>query len=667
MATGFYKLLMGEHGGDALRNTLATIVPGLVVAYFYQLDIAIVVSIGALLASLTDMPGSRADKWLSAQWCLAAFFIVSFITAAALHRYWTLVPWLMVVAFTGGMLFCLGPRVAIVGILALIVASFTIGLWPADALSYSALIISGAAWYFTISLLLAYYAPYRSLRHALQRSMDGIAALLKAKALFYNAHASLEKAYEDLSTLHIMVSEQQDQVRLLLLRESALLHKENKKGQQWLQQLYGMIDLYEVLTAIDHDYHTIRNSLTENGALESVQKIILLLAERVQMISEGSDSPAMTANQQELEKLINRLDGLREHIPDASAEVLSATIANIRQIVSKVDRLGDNTPLEKPITATDAIDYHYFIPASLVSREVLTSHFTWKSDVFRFALRWALLFGAGGLVGFLLPDFRYTYWVLLTIAIVARPTFAVTQHRNLQRIKGTLVGLLICIPLICFINSTWILLAIAWVALYGFFLFNQPNYTVSVFFITITAIVLLHIHQGALPELMGSRAAFTLLGAILAILGWFLVPVKQSRQLSKLKHALIQANQDYLNVIASYRNEKYVNSQDIRLARKKAHAALASFSDALNQLRREPGSNRKNWARELQFQSIGYRTNSLIVGIALSVTGGRPGTNTWLQIQPRIDYVQSLFRELEILENEGQSGEILRVTDTTNS
>ncbi len=73
MGNRFYKLLMSEYGGDALRNTLTTIVPGLIVACFYQLHIAVVVSIGALLASLTDMPGSRADKWLSARWCLTAF------------------------------------------------------------------------------------------------------------------------------------------------------------------------------------------------------------------------------------------------------------------------------------------------------------------------------------------------------------------------------------------------------------------------------------------------------------------------------------------------------------------------------------------------------------------------------------------------------------------
>jgi uncharacterized membrane protein YccC len=654
MGNRFYKLLMSEYGGDALRNTLTTIVPGLIVACFYQLHIAIVVSIGALLASLTDMPGSRADKWLSARWCLTAFFIVSFITAAALQKYWILVPWLMAVAFTGGMLFCLGPRVAVVGILSLIVASFTIGLWPVDALSYSGLVISGAAWYFTVSLLLACYAPYRSLQHALQRSMDGIAALLKAKALFYDAGTSVKKAYEDLSTLHIMVSEQQDQVRLLLLRESALLQEDNKKGQQWLQQLYGMIDLYEVLTAIDHDYDTIRSSLAEHGALEPVQKIILLLANRVQLISERRGPAAVEANQQELEKYINQLNILLDKTHNAATEVLSATIANIREILNKIDPIGYTADVVKESTdLTGTLDYTHFIPASPVSWKVVSSHFSWKSDVFRFALRWALLFGAGGLAGFLLPDFRYTYWVLLTIAIVARPTFAVTQRRNLQRIKGTIIGLFICLPLIYFIHNTWILIAIAWLALYGFFLFNQPNYTISVVFITITVIVLLNIHQGAFQELLGSRAAFTLLGAALAILGWFLLPVKQSHQFSKLKQAVIQTNQDYLDVIVNGMNDRYVNNQDIRLARKKAHAALASFSEALYQLRREPGSSKNDWTRELQFQSIGYRANSLVVGIALSVTGGRPGTDASLQIQPRIDYVQSLFRELEALKQNG--------------
>ncbi len=651
MGSQLKKLLAGEHGGDALRNTLATIVPGIVVAVFFKLDVAIVVSIGALLASLTDMPGSRADKWLSAKWCIPAFFIVAVITATGLHQYWVLVPWLMAVAFMNGMLFALGPRIALVGILGSIVACFTIGLWPADPFSYSCWLITGTGWYFLISLLLACYAPYRSLKHALQRSMDGIAALLKTKALFYDAHISVEKAYEELSAVHILVSEQQDQVRLLLLREPDLLHRENKQGRQWLQQLYGMIDLYEVLTAIDHDYDTIRNTLSENEAMEPVRKIILLLANRVQLISERRGSAAIAANEQELERLINLLSGLRANTSDAAAEVVSATLVNIREIFNKIDPIVYTADVvEESAAPTGTLDYTHFIPASPVSWKVVSSHFSWKSDVFRFALRWALLFGAGGLAGFLLPDFRYTYWVLLTIAIVARPTFAVTQRRNLQRIKGTIIGLLICLPLIYFIHNTWILIAIAWLALYGFFLFNQPNYTISVVFITVTAIVLLNIHQGAFTELLGSRAAFTLLGAALAILGWFLLPVKQSNQFSKLKQAVIQTNQDYLDVIVNGMNDRSVNNQDIRLARKKAHAALASFSEALYQLRREPGSSKNDWTRELQFQAIGYRANSLVVGIALSVTGGRPGTDALLQIHPRIDYVQSLFKELEAMQ-----------------
>ncbi len=654
MLNRFYKLLAGEYGGDALRNTLATIVPGLVVAYFYKLDIAILVSIGALLASLTDMPGSRADKWLSAKWCIPAFFIVSLVTAAALHLYWALVPWLMLVAFAGGVSFGLGPRIAIVGILSLIVASFTIGLWPANALSYSCWIIAGTGWYFMVSLLLAHYAPYRSLKHALQRNVEGIAALLKTKALFYDAATSIEKAYEELSALHIAVSEQQDQVRLLLLREHDLLQKENKKGQQQLQQLYGLIDLYEVLTAIDHDYDTIRNSLKETGALEPVRKVILLLSKRVQMISGNVESVLVQANRREIERFINQLTQLSNNTPDASGRVLTATTDNIRDILDRVDSIGDKryggVKTEELFTA---IDYSHFIPASSVNWNSFLGHFKSRSDVLRFAVRWSLLFGAGGIVGLLLPDFRYTYWVLLTIAIVARPTFAVTQRRNLQRIKGTVLGLLICLPLVYFLTSTWVLLMIAVFSLYGFFLFNQPNYTVSVFFITITAIVLLNIHQASFAELLGSRAAFTLLGATLAILGWFLLPVKQLRQFNQLEDAVIQTNRNYLDVVVGCMNDQSINNQDIRLARKKAHAALASFSDAFNQLRKEPGSSRREWTRELQFQSISYRANSLIVGIALSVIGGRQNKAVLFNLRQRIGYVNSLFDRLDTFKTSG--------------
>lgn len=645
----FYKILSGEQGGDALRNTLATIIPGILIYYFDEPGIAITVCIGALLASCTDMAGSRSDKWLSARWCIPAFGLVSFATALCIQHHLLLIPWLMIVAFACGMLFALGPRISVIGVLALIVASFTIGLWPGHPGLHALWIILGAGWYFLISLLLVYYSPYRSLKYALRRSTDDIAALLKAKALFYDETVTVEKAYETLSILHVKLSEQQDQVRLLLLRETALLQENNKMGQQWLQQLYSMIDLYEVLTAIDHDYDTIRRALQQTNAMEPVRRIIRLLADSVQMMAGSSDAIRLSANTQEIQNILQELKSISRDAGGIAGEVLAATTANIISIKEKVEEINHASG-KTDMSRHSVVDYRHFIPASPVSRKFLTSHFNASSDIFRFSIRLALLFGAGGAVGFILPDFRYTYWVLLTIAIVARPTFAVTQARNMQRIKGTVGGLLICIPIVYFIHNTGILLLVAVLALYGFFLFNQPNYALSVLFITVTAIVLLKIHQGAFNELMGSRAFFTVLGAALAIAGWFLVPVRQSRQISELGQAVILANRHYLTTVLNGVGKKNLLDHDIRLSRKRAHAALASFSDTLGQLRTEPGNSKKNWTQELQFQAIAYRSNSLVVGIALSVTDTRRGKDILSHIQSRTSYVELLFRELERLE-----------------
>ncbi|ULT24345.1 FUSC family protein [Sphingobacterium sp. E70] len=120
----------------------------------------------------------------------------------------------------------------------------------------------------------------------------------------------------------------------------------------------------------------------------------------------------------------------------------------------------------------------------------------------------ALLFGVGALIGILFLDFKYTYWILLTIAIVARPAFSMTKTRNIERIVGTFSGILIGISCLAFFESLPLLLSLSAIGLFGFFLFNRSNYMVSVIFITLGVVIALNLFEGNINLILGSRMAF---------------------------------------------------------------------------------------------------------------------------------------------------------------
>ena len=81
-----------------------------------------------------------------------------------------------------------------------------------------------------------------------------------------------------------------------------------------------------------------------------------------------------------------------------------------------------------------------FIPRRRYALSALAPHFSLNSPVLRFAVRLALAMMAGAVVAQSLGDERHGNWVLLTIAVVMRAGYGLTQQRRDDRVIGTLIG-----------------------------------------------------------------------------------------------------------------------------------------------------------------------------------------------------------------------------------
>ncbi|WP_140936715.1 FUSC family protein [Sphingobacterium lumbrici] len=644
-----FQLISGENSGDALRNVLTSIVPSIVIFYWGYLDIAITVGVGALLSSLTDLPGNRRDKWKSALWCIPLFFISSIATAYAISSPWLLLPLLIIAAFACTMLSIFGSRIGIIGTMMLILISFIIGLWPSNPIPFSLEITAGTMWYYLVSIVQVCISPFRSLRHAMSDGFRSMSALLRAKALCYDEQIPIETAYRELGRLHIQVSEQQEAMRFLLLREKNLMNVE--EGKFWLNQVYELIDLYELLTAIDHDYELIRNTLAPIEALESIRKLIIQLAEEVNSLAKNHKNyPYNAPNKRPIDDELQRLIAIRDRQNGQTAAILDATIGNIRSILDFIQQI--RTAFNVDISRRNVVkenEYQHFISLPPKGWKAVKKQLTFRSTVFPFALRLAVLFGLGGLVGLALPEYRYTYWVLLTIAIVARPGFATTQKRNYQRITGTLTGILLGILLLYTISDVAVLLLVAAICLYGFFLFNRPNYLISVIFVTAAIVIALNSYDGNIEDILGSRIVFTLIGSLLATIGYFFIPIRQNKGMLNLAGTVTRTNKAYFQIVAAQLKAHTFDMYTIRLARKEAQTALASFSDTMNQLQKEPGNKKKDWSNVNKFHALAYRINSLIIGLSMYITPQKQSILASQQLEDRLIDLDKLLTQLNDL------------------
>lgn len=646
--------IFGEHHSDALRNTLAAIIPGIVLFYGGYLEQAIAIGTGSLLSSLTDLSGNRTDKWRSALWCIPLFFMAALITVFVLDQPIWLIVWLMAAAFMSTMLNIYGARMGAVGLMTLILVTFTIGLWPSDPVAYSLHIALGVSWYYLISIVQVYISPYRSLRYALADSFRTTAVLLRAKAQCYDERIPIEDVYRELATWHVRVSEQQEMVRFLLLRENELTESESSgKGKEWLQHVLGLTDLYELLTALDHDYSAIRKTLAPLGVLSTIRRLILFLSKEVDLLSRqytyGDHRLQSEHNIQEIKVAQQELKTNRDRSTGEEAQVLGATIRNIEYILICITK--NRRIFTKPVQHNEREapqNYVNFITLPPAGWRILQKQLNFKASVFPFALRISILFGLGGFFGLLLPEYRYAYWILLTLAIVAKPSFANTTRRNTQRILGTTSGVVLGLLLVYLIPYVGVLLILAAIFLYGFFLFNRTNYMVSVLLLTPGIIIALHIYEGNIADILGSRIVFTFIGSFLAVVGWFFIPIRQSKSITGLANNLIEKNLYYFHAVKGIIDGNAAMAEDLRLARKQAHTALAAFSDTVQQLQQEPGSKKWNWDSLHTFHSLAYRVNSLIIGLAVSATKETTDMDTKL-FSARLTYLEALTADLEKL------------------
>lgn len=613
------KALLAEHGVEALRTTLTGMIPAVVIALTIGLDYAIPFVIGALNASMTDFPGYRQEKLQAAAWGIVSAVSTSLLIGFCLGNTLLLIP---LIAFLGAFftLFnALGPRIGMVGTTSLFLIAFVMGLKPVHVPQFAACVGAGTAWFYLINILHTSIDPLWELRKAIANGYRTTALLLRVKASCYDETVPLDQLYHRVAAISIKLADQQETVRHLLLRERRHLRREGTKAYSLWLRAYVLMDLYGMVTALDHDYEQIRERLAPIGALATVRELVLLIADGMEMASHRRGALAVDFQQleQRITAMLQQLQAQQDTQEGESSAMLAGAMANARTFLASMEQLrnGQGDELMEEFYA-HSLDLSGFLPPLSLGLQDLVKHVRSYSPLFMFAIRMSVLFLLGGLLGELLSDMKYTYWILITIIVVARPSYLLTQQRNKERLLGTLGGVILGLSLIFLFPNTYVLLVLISILLFSFLLFNKRYYMVSVFFITAMVIVALHLHDDTWTDVMRNRVLFTLLGCGLALLGWFLVPVRHKANLAPLALQAMQTQYAYFEAVKGYvasgvKGERY----EIRLARKRAFLDLTKLSDAVLQSQREPGSDRQLLSRGSSLHIDLYRLHAMISGL----------------------------------------------------
>jgi uncharacterized membrane protein YccC len=223
---------------------------------------------------------------------------------------------------------------------------------------------------------------------------------------------------------------------------------------------------------------------------------------------------------------------------------------------------------------------------------IIRANLTLRSTACRHAVRLATCLAAGDVIGRML-DWRRSYWLPMTIAIVLKPDFTATFSRGVLRLAGTFAGLALATVIFHYVNPSVLLQALL-VTLFTFILRSVGPANYGIFVSSVSALIVMLVGLAGIPpgQVIPARALNTAAGGLLALIAYWVWPTWEKEQVREVFARMLDSYRDYFRGIA----EAYQNSAlgvphtldslrlDSRLARSNAEASI-------DRLSAEPKSN----------------------------------------------------------------------------
>jgi len=469
--------------------------------------------------------------------------------------------------------------------------------------------LAGAAWYGALSLLWSVLSPQLAVRHALARVFDALGDYLQTKAALFTPVHGIDR-----NALLLTLAMQNEQVvdalndtRIVLIDRIGMRRPRGATAAR-LQLYFKAQDIHERVSSSHYPYAALAEAFYHTDVLFRCEHILRLQAhhcrEQAQALRLRTPPTATTDMRAAQNDLRNAIHTLR-HQSAAPAEDLLRSLDALLRNMAAIQALLEN---DHAPTTLDGEDGALQNPGPQSLREAwerITIQLTSRSSRFRHAVRLSLALMAGfGVLRLVHP--QHGYWILLTTLLICQPSYGATLSRMLQRVTGTVIGVVIGWATLRLLPAApWQLLLIVLSGVV-FFAARLRRYTLATASITVF-VVLCFNQAGNGYEVMWPRLLDTLIGAAIAALAIYLVlPDWQGRQLDQVLSNTLRNDARYLQqIIAQYVHGKR-DDLPYRIARREAHNADAALSGMLANMLREPGRQQHGNENLLRFLTIAH-------------------------------------------------------------
>ena len=600
--------LKGANFYRGIKITFAVLVPLITLNFIGYFQFAPAIVIGAFLNAPGDIPGSLKRKVNAILISISLTMLITAIILLLKPYLLLLVMALAVISFVVSFISIYGFRASLVsfsGLLAMVLAFAIENQTTQEIFIHIGLMGVGGFWYLFVSYLFQKIAPKKEENQLLSDVLLLIGNYLKLRAKLLTKKKKRQELIQRAFVLQTQINEKHETLRETLFtgrKRSGRSHYNEKQVLIFISS----VNIFELIEAKHLDYEEIDRIFGNHKKyLKASKKLNTEMGNHLIKVSElliqndnlPNRDPLLIALSQAHEAITNFINAVK--LPQAREgaivlrnlfdyqEFLLEEIRSIRRVMANVNH-ASKVSLKRQ-------DAKQFLTLQEYRFNIIIQNLSFSSTIFRHALRFTVAIVLAFVIGTVF-NIHNTYWILLTIIVIMRPSYGLTKERSKDRIIGTLIGSIIAIGIVLITPSMIIYGILAIISLTLAFALIQQNYKSGAAFITINIIFVYALMNPNAFEVIQYRIMDTIIGASIAVAATYLLwPRWETNNLKEVFLNAIHYNKVYLLATKDLYHNKNANQLAYKVARKKVFLAISNLNAAFQRLTQDPKSKQKEF------------------------------------------------------------------------
>ncbi|VEJ22175.1 YccS family putative transporter [Neisseria animaloris] len=514
------------------------------------------------------------------------------------------------------------------------------------------MILCGTLLYSMMTLLLHVVFPHRPVQESVADAYAALGSYFDAKAAFFDPDEAdwLESRQIDLAMKNTGVIDAFNQCRIALFYRMRGQHR-HPRTNRMLRYYFAAQDIHERISSAHVDYRELADRLKNTDLIFRINRLLELQGQACRDVAESLRSGKPYQYGKRLERAIQ---GCRQSLKIYAENHNGAEVHTLQRLLENLFSVDYQlSHLEKD--EHNAAEMHSD-KSGIAAMErgglrhvwnTVRSQMNFESAVFRHAVRLSIVvFAACAIVEVFHLDLGY--WILMTALFVCQPNYSATKSRVVQRIAGTILGVVVgsLVPYFTPSVETKLWIVIASTTL--FFFFRTNKYSFSTFFITVQALTSLSLAGIDVSAALWPRFTDTVIGTGIA---WaavsYLWPDWRYLTLSRTAGQSVSQNGRYLRHILGQLQNGSVDDMAYRSVRRQAHERAAALSSTLSDMSGEP----KKYGSQLQDGFNLLKTSYALIGYISALGAYRNRMVKDCALDFTEGFFQTAYQIADILEN----------------